>query len=79
MKNEKPKANEPAWKKAQQKVTTSKNNEDRDIEAKDKSNDLVKIKMKSDYRDVAKKGDVWETDGEKAEELVALDRAEYLK
>lgn len=76
----KPKAAEPAWKKNQQKNTSSKNNEQRAVENGKKAKiSLVKIKMKSDYRDVAKKGEIWETDQSKAEELVKLGRAEFLK
>jgi hypothetical protein len=72
------KKTEPAWKKAQQKQTTTKNNDQRDAE-KTKPGQYVTVVMKSDYRDVAKVGDRWETDREKAEELVTLGRAEYVK
>ena len=44
-----------------------------------KDSGLVKVKMLTDYRDVAKVGEVWETDKQKAEELVRLKRAEYVK
>lgn len=67
----------PEWQKAQQKETASKDSE---AHLAPKSADKkVKIKMKTDYRDVAKKGDTWTTDAAKAEELVRLDRAEYVK
>lgn len=66
----------PAWKKNQQKETKPKNREDRKNEQV--PTELVKIRMNTDYRDVAKRGDIYETDAEKAEELVRLGRAEYL-
>ena len=76
----KPKAVEPAWKKNQQKNTSSKNNEQRAAENGQKTiKTLVKIKMNSDYRDVAKKGEIWKTDRSKAEELVKLGRADFIK
>lgn len=71
---------EPAWKKNQQKNTGSKNNEQRAVENGQKIiKSLVKIKMKTDYRDVAKKGEIYETDQSKAEELVKLGRAEFIE
>lgn len=65
----------PAWKQNQQKETKPKNREERKEEVQ---SELVKIRMNTDYRDVAKRGDIYETDAEKAEELVRLGRAEYL-
>jgi len=51
--------------------------------AKNKSNkpkvELVKIKMRTNYRDVAKSGEVYETDAEKAAELIRLGRAEAIE
>lgn len=66
----------PEWVKHQQEQTSSKSTEDHLQESETKT---VKIKMLSNYRDVAKKDDIWETDNEKAEELVRLKRAEYVK
>lgn len=40
---------------------------------------LFQIKMLTDYRDIAKKGEIYEVDHEKAEELVKLGRAEFIK
>jgi hypothetical protein len=68
---------QPAWKQAQQKETTSKDNDQRDAEKKEGQYQTRTVKMKTDYRDVAKKGDKWTTDSQKAEELVSLGRAEY--
>ncbi len=68
----------PAWKKAQQKETAAKNTDDHLNEQAPKGG-TVKIKMKTDYRDVAKAGQVWETDASKAAELVELGRAEYVR
>lgn len=70
--------NKPAWAANQQKSTDAKGSEERAAEAV-VPGEMVKIKMKTDYRDVAKAGDVWETDGAKAKELVDLGRAEYVK
>lgn len=69
----------PAWKNAQQKQTKSKDSDQRAAEATPTPEGRVKLKMHSDYRDVAKKGDEWETDEEKGAELVRLGRAEYVK
>lgn len=66
----------PGWKENQQKETNAIENEDREPVKNAKT---VKVKMKSDYRDVAKNGQVYETDADKAAELVKLGRAEYLK
>ena len=66
------------WKNKQQKNTGSQEHSNKggaDAEVLD----LVKVLMKSDYRDVAKKGEVYETDAEKAAELVKLGRATYVK
>lgn len=68
----------PAWKNAQQKTTGAQNNDDRANKPKDPT-ELVKILMKTDYREVVKAGQVWETDAEKAAELVKLNRAEYVE
>lgn len=70
--------NTPAWKAAQQKQTVPKDNDQREAERQADASKVVVI-MKTDYRDVAKKGDAWETDSEKAEELVRLGRAVYAK
>lgn len=67
----------PAWKAAQQKETKSKDSEAH-LDSQQPKEGMVKIKMKTDYRDVAKAGKVWETDAAKAAELVGLDRAEYV-
>lgn len=69
---------QPAWKESQQKNTEAKNNDDRAEEAQSSNTDRVSIKMRTDYRDVAKAGHVWETDREKAAELVRLGRADYV-
>lgn len=67
----------PAWTEHQQKETKSKTREEAKGESKTKkASTKVKLYMLSDYRDVAKKGKVWETDAEKAEELIKLKRAE---
>lgn len=68
----------PAWKKAQQKQTEPKDSEDH-LNEQAPATGLVQIKMKTDYRDVAKAGQVWETDAKKAAELVSLGRATYVK
>ena len=67
----------PGWKENQQKETTAKDQDQRDAEQETAG--TVKIKMLTDYRDVAKKGDVAEFDAEKANELVRLGRAEFVK
>lgn len=67
----------PGWKANQQKQTTAKDQDQRDAEQETAG--TIKIKMLSDYRDVAKKGDVAEFDAEKANELVRLGRAEFIK
>jgi hypothetical protein len=69
----------PAWTQNQQKDTKPKDNDIRSAEASANGVQTVVIKLKTDYRDVAKAGDNWETDREKAEELVHLGRAEYVK
>lgn len=70
----------PAWKQAQQKRTKPETKEVRQensqIEAKPV---LVKLRMLTGYRDLVSAGEIWETDAEKAEELVKLRRAEYVK
>ena len=72
-----PEEGTPEWQKAQQKETAAKDSEAH-LSPKGGAKP-VKIKMKTDYMDVAKKGDTWTTDAEKAAELVRLDRAEYVK
>ncbi len=68
----------PAWKQAQQKETAAKGSEDHLNEQSPAQGGTVKIRMKTDYRDLAKTGDIWETDAAKAAELVSLGRAEYV-
>lgn len=63
------------WKQNQQKQTKAEN-------AKERTNiqpthRMVKLNMLTDYRNFAKKGQTWETDEEKAAELVKLGRAKY--
>lgn len=67
----------PEWKKAQQKETASKDSEEH-LNEQAPATGLVQIMMKTDYRDVAKAGQVWETDAKKAAELVSLGRATYV-
>lgn len=43
-----------------------------------KNNGMVKVKMLTNYRDIAKVGDVIEFDKDKAEELVRLKRAQFI-
>ena len=69
--------NKPAWTGNQQKSTDAKDSSDRANESVTPGA-MVKIKMKTDYRDVAKAGQVWETDAAKAKELVDLGRASYV-
>jgi hypothetical protein len=66
----------PGWKENQQKQTSAKDSDQRDSEKE--TAQLVKIRLLTDYRDVAKKGDVADFDEEKAAELVRLGRAEYV-
>jgi len=42
------------------------------------SSNTVKVKMLTNYRDIAKTGDIVEFDKEKADELIRLKRAESL-
>lgn len=63
-----------AWKDNQQKETKSGSAESN----KPEKVKTIKIRMLSNYRDVAKRGDVWKTDSEKAAELVRMGRAEYI-
>lgn len=65
---------EANWKKNQQKTTGAKS-----PATSKKGKELVAVKMKTHYRDVAKVGDIYETDPAKADELVRLGRAEYVK
>lgn len=67
----------PGWKENQQKETKAIDGEDRENEKS--TSGTIKIKLLTDYRDVAKKGDVKEFDAEKANELVRLGRAEFVK
>jgi hypothetical protein len=65
----------PNWKKNQQKKTGASDQESRGAA---QETGMVKIKMITGYREFAKAGDIWETDVEKAAELVKLGRAKYL-
>lgn len=65
----------PAWKQHQQKTTGANDNH---TKVGVQSHRMMKIRMNTDYRDIAKRGDVWETDEEKAAELVRLNRASYI-
>lgn len=65
----------PNWKKNQQKQTKASDQESRGAA---KPTGMVKLKMITGYREFAKAGDIWETDSEKAAELVKLGRAKYL-
>lgn len=71
--------NTPDWKKAQQKNTGATTQQSREAVKAAQAPKAVKVRMLTDYRDLVKKGEVWETDSEKAAELVKLHRAEYLK
>lgn len=70
---------QPAWKENQQKQTEAKDNDDREEESKGQSAKTVKVRLLTDYRDVAKKGDIAEFDEGKALQLVNLGRAEFVK
>lgn len=70
---------QPSWKEHQQKETQPKDNEDRDQENEEKKGKIVKVKLLTSYRDVGVSGDIVAFDEEKAEELVRLKRAEYVK
>lgn len=74
-----PKTDRPDWTKHQQSEVNAKDSDQREKEARVNENTQVAIKMKTDYRDVAKAGDVWTTDAQKAQELVQLNRAEYVR
>lgn len=70
----------PGWKENQQKETQAIDSDQRqDAQEKVSKAKVVKVKMKTSYRDIAKTGDVVEFDVEKAAELVRLNRAEYVK
>lgn len=71
-------AKQPAWKGRQQEEINAKPQEARANATKEEAPRIVKIKMLSDYRDEVRRGDVYETDPQKAEELVKLKRAEYI-
>lgn len=73
------KTDRPDWVRHQQSEVNAKDSDQREKEAKTEGNQSVAIKMKTDYCDVAKAGDVWTTDAEKAQELVTLNRAEYVR
>lgn len=75
----KQKPNKPDWQNHQQEETQPKNNEDREDQKEEAKGKNVTIHMLSDYRDVAKKGDDYVVDEDKAAELVKLGRAEYKK
>lgn len=68
----------PAWLKNQQKEINTVNSEQRLEQNNEKKVEQVTVRMLTDYRDVAKTGDLFTTDGEKANELVTLGRAEYV-
>lgn len=70
-------AKQAGWKQNQQKQTGSTDQESR--EALKGKVGMVTVKMRTAYRDIAKAGDIVEFDAEKAEELVRLNRAEYIK
>lgn len=69
----------PDWKQHQGKTIGKADNETRNKKKEAKKDEKVKILMLTDYRDEAKAGQEWETDAEKAEELVRLKRATYVK
>lgn len=76
MAKKKPASQKPDWTKHQQKQTGSQTRK----EQVDKSQETakvstVKVFMNTDYRDVVKKGQVFETDAQKADELIRLKRA----
>lgn len=69
---------EPAWKQNQQKTTGAAKKESVNKTQRGTKPGFVKIKMHTDYRHFAKKGEIWETTETKAKELVDLGRAEYV-
>lgn len=79
MADNKDKKNTPAWKDHQGEETKPQNNEDRAKKADTTKSKLVSVKMKTDYRGEVKAGEVYKTDADKADELVRLGRAEYVK
>lgn len=68
----------PAWLKNQQREVNNINSEQRLEQNEEKKAEQVTVRMLTDYRDVAKTGDLFTTDGAKANELVSLGRAEYV-
>jgi len=76
MAKKKPASQKPDWTKHQQKQTGSQTREQKTQESKQSAKETtVKVFMKTDYRDVVKKGQVFETDADKAAELIKLNRA----
>lgn len=71
--------NKPAWKEHQGEETKPENNDTRAARTETAKVKLVSVRMKTDYRDVAKAGEVYKTDAAKAAELVKLNRAEYVE
>lgn len=69
----------PAWVKNQQREVNSINSEERLAQNEEKKAEQVTIRMSTNYRDVAKAGELYTTDAVKAEELVNLGRAQYVK
>jgi len=69
-------AKKAGWKENQQKQTGVTTQESRE-QSKDIT-EMVAVKMRTAYRDIAKPGDIVEFDAEKAAELVRLNRAEYV-
>jgi len=69
-------SNKPSWTDHQQKKGVTKTREQKSKESKTEAKtSLVKVFMTSNYRDIVKNGEVFETDGEKAAELIRLKRA----
>lgn len=68
------KPKQPGWKANQQKQTKAETTQARTSQP---SHRMIKLNMLTDYRNFAKKGQTWETDEEKAAELVRLGRAKY--
>lgn len=70
---------EPAWKARNNEEVSSKDSEERIDADQSKKQRTVKVRMFTDYRDIAKKGEIVEFDEEKAAELVVKRRGEYVK
>lgn len=64
----------PGWKGNQQKQTKAETTQARSSQP---SHRMIKLNMLTDYRNFAKKGEVYEVDEEKANELVRLGRARF--